>query len=57
MSYGQRWQAQPRNSSKISEKITATSEAAEALLRGGDFFRIVDRYHEHVTANATRRAC
>jgi hypothetical protein len=40
----------------ISEKIAAAFEAAETLLRGGDFFIVVDRYREHVTANATRLA-
>jgi acyl-CoA hydrolase len=38
----------------FSEKIAAAFEAAETLLRGGDFSTVVDRYREHVTANATR---
>ena len=38
----------------VTEKIAAAFEAVETLLTGGDFSIVVDRYREHVTANATR---
>ena len=38
----------------VDEKVAAGFEAAETLLRGGNFSVVVDRYREHVTANATR---
>jgi hypothetical protein len=38
----------------VAEKVAAAFEATETLLRGGDFSVVVDRYREHVTANATR---
>jgi hypothetical protein len=38
----------------VAEKVAAALEAAETLLRGGNFTVVVDRYREHVTANATR---
>ena len=40
----------------LSERIATAFEAAETLFRGGDFSVVVDRYREHVTANATRLA-
>jgi hypothetical protein len=40
----------------VNEKIAAAFEAAETLLTGGDLCIVVDRYREHVTANATRLA-
>ena len=38
----------------VAEKMAAAFEAVETLLTGGDFSIVVDRYREHVTANATR---
>ena len=40
----------------VTEKIAAVLEATETLWRGGDYFLVVDRYREHVLANATRLA-
>jgi hypothetical protein len=40
----------------VAEKIAAAFEAVETLLTGGNFSIVVDRYREHVTANATRLA-
>jgi hypothetical protein len=38
----------------VAEKIAAAFEAVETLLTGGSFSIVVNRYREHVTANATR---
>jgi hypothetical protein len=38
----------------VAEKMAVAFEAVETLLTGGDFSIVVDRYREHVTANATR---
>jgi hypothetical protein len=40
----------------VTQKIAATFEAVETLLTGGNLFIVIDRYREHVTANATRLA-
>jgi hypothetical protein len=40
----------------ITEKIAAAFEAVETLLTGGGLFIVIERYREHVTANATRLA-
>jgi hypothetical protein len=40
----------------VAEKIAATVEAFQTLLKGGNIFIVIDRYREHVTANATRLA-
>jgi hypothetical protein len=40
----------------VAEKIAAAFEAIETLLTGGSFSIVLDRYREHVTANATRLA-
>jgi hypothetical protein len=40
----------------ITEKIAAAFEAVETLLTGGGLSIVVERYREHVTANATRLA-
>jgi hypothetical protein len=40
----------------IAEKIAAAFEAVETLLTGGGLFIVIERYREHVTANATRLA-
>jgi hypothetical protein len=40
----------------VAEKIAATFEAVETLLTGGNLSIVIDRYREHVTANATRLA-
>ena len=40
----------------INEKIAAAFEAVETLLMGGSLSIVVDRYREHVTANAARLA-
>jgi hypothetical protein len=40
----------------VTEKIAATFEAVETLLTGGNLSIVIDRYREHVTANATRLA-
>jgi hypothetical protein len=40
----------------VAEKIAATFEAFQTLLKGGNIFIVIDRYREHVTANATRLA-
>jgi len=40
----------------INEKIAAAFEAVETLLMGGNLSTVVDRYREHVTANAVRLA-
>ena len=38
----------------LAEKIRASVEAMEMLIRGGTTAAVLDRYHEHVTANAVR---
>jgi hypothetical protein len=38
----------------LAEKLAAVLEASETLFKGGSFFVVVDRYREHVTANAAR---
>jgi hypothetical protein len=38
----------------VAEKIAAAFEAVETLLTGGGLAIVIDRYREHVTANATR---
>ena len=38
----------------VAEKMAVAFEAVETLLTGGDFSIVVDRYREHVTANAAR---
>ena len=38
----------------LSEKVAASWEAGAALLNGGNAFGMVDRYREHVAANAAR---
>ena len=38
----------------VIEKIAAAVEASETLLRGGTVASVVDRYREHVGANAVR---
>jgi len=40
----------------VTEKIAAAFEAVETLLTGGGLSIVIDRYREHVTANATRLA-
>jgi hypothetical protein len=40
----------------VTEKIAAAFEAVETLLAGGGLCIVIDRYREHVTANATRLA-
>ena len=40
----------------VTEKIAAAFEAVETLLTGGNLSIVIDRYREHVTANATRLA-
>jgi hypothetical protein len=40
----------------VNEKIAAPFEAVETLLMGGNLFTVVNRYREHVTANAVRLA-
>lgn len=40
----------------VAEKIAATVEAFQTLLKGGNIFIVIDRYREHVTSNATRLA-
>jgi hypothetical protein len=40
----------------VTEKIAAAFEAVESLLAGGGLSIVIDRYREHVTANATRLA-
>jgi hypothetical protein len=40
----------------ITEKIAAGFEAVETLLTGGGLSIVIERYREHVTANATRLA-
>lgn len=40
----------------VAEKIAAAFEAVETLLTGGGLSIVIDRYREHVTANATRLA-
>jgi hypothetical protein len=40
----------------VTEKIAAAFEAVETLLAGGGLSIVIDRYREHVTANATRLA-
>jgi hypothetical protein len=40
----------------VAEKIAATFEAVETLLTGGNISTVIERYREHVTANATRLA-
>jgi len=40
----------------ITEKIAAAFEAVETLLTDGGLSIVIDRYREHVTANATRLA-
>ena len=40
----------------VAEKIAASFEAVETLLTGGNLSIVIDRYREHVTANATRLA-
>jgi hypothetical protein len=40
----------------VTEKIAATFEALETLLTGGHISVVIDRYREHVTANAVRLA-
>jgi hypothetical protein len=40
----------------ITEKIAAAFEAVETLLTGGGLSIVIERYREHVTANATRLA-
>jgi hypothetical protein len=40
----------------VTEKIAAAFEAVETLVMGGDLSIVIDRYREHVTANATRLA-
>ena len=40
----------------VAEKIAAAFEAVETLLTGGGLAIVIDRYREHVTANATRLA-
>jgi hypothetical protein len=40
----------------VTEKISAAFEAVETLLTGGGLLIVIDRYREHVTANATRLA-
>jgi len=40
----------------VTRKIAATIEAFQTLLKGGNIFIVIDRYREHVTANATRLA-
>ena len=38
----------------IQEKIAAAFEAQEATWRGGSASSLIERYREHVAANATR---
>jgi hypothetical protein len=38
----------------VSEKIRASVEAMEMLIRGGTPTAVLNRYHEHVTANVGR---
>jgi hypothetical protein len=40
----------------VTEKIAAAFEAVETLSTGGGLSIVIDRYREHVTANATRLA-
>jgi hypothetical protein len=40
----------------VAEKIAAAFEAVETLLTGGGRSIVIERYREHVTANATRLA-
>ena len=40
----------------VSEKVAAYWEAATHLADGGDAFAVIDRYREHVAANAGRLA-
>ena len=40
----------------VSEKIDAMFEAAASLVTGGTAASVVDRYREHVAANAQRLA-
>ena len=40
----------------VTEKLAAAFEAVETLLTGGGLSIVIDRYREHVTANATRLA-
>ena len=38
----------------VTEKLAAAVEAGETFLRGGTVASVVDRYREHVGANAVR---
>jgi hypothetical protein len=38
----------------VSEKVRAGVEAMEMLIRGGTTAAVLNRYHEHVTANIGR---
>jgi hypothetical protein len=40
----------------VSEKIDAAYEAGTALISGGSTFGVIERYREHVAANAGRLA-
>lgn len=40
----------------VTEKIAASWEAGSALMTGGNAFGVIDRYREHVAANAARLA-
>ena len=40
----------------VTEKLAAAFEAVETLFMGGDLSIVIDRYREHVTANAARLA-
>jgi hypothetical protein len=40
----------------VTEKIAASLEAAATLSKSGDILMVVDRYRQHVAANAARLA-
>lgn len=41
----------------VSEKVSAMFEAGASLMAGGTASSVVDRYREHVAANARRLSC
>jgi hypothetical protein len=51
---GREWEAEMQL--MVSEKIDAMFEAAASLVAGGTAASVVDRYREHVAANAERLA-